>query len=319
MGRVLYNGLHWNNPPSLDPTYGAQPQYKAGQQFSSAFVVALGDISYTDPSGNVYSTSYNGWQDIVKYINTSTSRTSEVVIRLYWPQGNAMNGNPGQTLGQQFYSKIVKPAVVLGVHNFQVLNELNLEYSKYNNDPGGLAGDMYNIAYWIKHQAQIDGIGNVYLGFPGPGGDIGNPSNSGWASYWNNFAAIIKQTTDQGNAYNWLGVHTYEFSGNGLQTRMTAQYDDLVNRFINYPHRYTEYSIPVSQFGGNYQNRANDLKTAIKNFKTHVETKNPSGPDVYSLFYYIAFSSGGDDTTYNLVVDNNTTDLGPAQTLASAF
>lgn len=319
MGRVLYNGLHWNNPPTTDAN-GALPQYTSGQQFSAAFVLAEGDVTYSNPAGQVFSTSYNHWQDVVNQIKQiKNGRTGEIVIRIFWPQGAAMDGDPGQKLGQQFYSTIVAPAVSLGVTNFQVLNELNLEYTKYSSNPSGLAGDMYNIAYWIKHEAKINGIGNVYLGFPGPGGDTGNPSNAGWASYWNNFSSAIKQLTDQGNAYNWLGVHTYEFSGNGVQNRMIAQYDDLISRFPNYPHRYTEYSIDIGQFGGNYQNRANDLKTAIQNFRTHVQTKNPAGPDVYSLFYYLGYYTGGMDSVFNLVPDNNPNDLGPAQTLASAF
>lgn len=172
MGRVHYNGLHWN----VGGTGGdAKPQYTSGQQFSSAFVLAKGNITYAANTGRTYSTSYNGWQDVCSWLKNNTSRTGEIVLRLYWPAAtsstfNPMEGYPGASLGQQFYSQIVQPAIDLfGIRNFQVLNELNIEYEPYKTRTA-LRGDMYNIAWWIKHLAVQNNRGFVNLGFPGPGG-----------------------------------------------------------------------------------------------------------------------------------------------------
>ncbi len=322
MGTVYYNGLHWCNP--VGPS--SQPQYTAGQQFSSAVMLAVGNISYSGCA-----TGYNGWQEQCSWIRNNTGRTGEIILRLYWPSGSCIGSDPGQTLGTAFYNEIVQPAVVnFGIRNFQVLNELNVEYETYKSRQA-LAGDMYNIAYWIKHLAQQNNLGLVYLGFPGPGTlATQDPASSDWNAYWDTYAPYITQTTDQGNAYNWLAVHAYEYSASGLAGRMEGQYNSLVGKFPGYPHRYTEYGIPLDGAGycsplpcgdpNAYQARANDCSSAIATFRNYVQSQ--AGPDVYSVCYYIAYDSDagsqdGADTRYELVLDNN--NLGPAQTLAGTF
>lgn len=321
MGLMRYNGLHWDSPVGSTP----QSQYSAGQQFSMAFIIASATISFAGCSTQASS----AWQNQCTWINQNGTRTGEIVVRLYWPPNGCMDGDPGSTLGQAFYNQIVAPAIDnFGIRNFQVLNELNVEYES-SKSRQQLAGDMYNIAYWIKHLAVQNNKGLVYLGFPGPGGTSMNPSNADWANYWNAYKPIILQSTDQGNAYNWLGVHAYANNHTDLTNLMNSQYDSLIGIFPNYPHRWTEYGIPLD--GGGYcslpctnatafQNRANDCKTAIQSFKQHVE--GGSGPDVWAVCYYIAYDSnaaaqGNADTRYELVLNNS--NLGPAQTLAGAF
>ena len=311
MGRLHHNGLHWNSPVGSSP----QPQYTAGQQFASAFILAAGDISCC--GGLSFS---NGWQDQVSWIRQNTTRTGEIVLRLFWPAGNTLQGDPGQALGQAFYSAIVEPAIdQFGIRIFQVLNEMNLEY-ELDKPRSALAGDMANIAAWIKHEAQVHGRGGVSLGFPGPGGSPGDPADPEWNNYWNGYASAITHTTEQGPAYDWLAPHAYEFSGDGLANRMKAQYNSLAGKFPGRPHRCTEYSIPLEQFGGNFQDRATACRNAIRSLKSHVDSRN--GPDVPSVFYYLAFDSdapsqAGLDARYELVADN--TALEPAQILAGAF
>ncbi len=311
MGTLHHNGLHWNSPVASS----ARPQYTAGRQFASAFILAAGDISCC--GGQSFA---NGWQDQVNWILQNTSRTGEIVLRLFWPAGNTLQGDPGQELGQAFYHAIVQPAIdVFGIRIFQVLNEMNLEYEP-DKPRSALAGDMANIAFWIKHEAHVHGRGGVSLGFPGPGGDPGNPTHPGWNNYWNGYASAITNITEHGPAYDWLAPHAYEFSDAGLADRMKAQYDSLAGRFPGRPHRCTEYGIPLEQFRGSFHERAAACRNAIRSLKHHVESR--PGPDVPSVFYYLAFDSdapsqAGLDARYELVADN--ADLGPAQILADAF
>lgn len=294
--RVRFNGLHWSNPGST----AAGSVYKAGQQFAAAFVLALPDNG-------------NDWGGQIKWIKANTSRTNDIVIRLYWGQHTLPSA---QTLGTKFYNQIVKPAVeTYDVRNFQVLNEINLEYEA-DISRSQLVTYMDNLAAQIKGLAQQDGVGPVYLGFPGPGGDsrlgdkdITNPPKNlaGWNAFWDSYASAINKW------YDWLGVHTYEFSGSAIQSKMIAQYDSLAAKFPSKLQRYTEYGAPVSRWGGNYQSRANDLSNVLRGFKQHVEGL-AAGPDVWSVFYYIASPSG--DPDYELTQNG---DLGPASTLANTF
>lgn len=324
MGKVYFNGLHWNSP--VDGPYAGtpQPQYNAGNGFASAFIIAAGNISY----GNC-STAWNRWQDQCAWILQNGRRRSEIVLRLYWPAGNCMAGDPGPTLGQQFYYQIVEPAIdQFGIRNFQVLNELNIEYEPYKSRQQ-LGGDMFNIAWHIKHLSVTRNRGPVYLGFPGPGGDAANPATAAWHAYWDFYKTYITMGTEQGPAYNWLAVHAYEFSASGLYNRMKAQYDSLVSKLPQHPHRWTEYSIPLDVYCSlpctdptKFQQRANDCRSAVLSFKNYVDTRQPPGPDVWSVFYYLAYNSdagsqAGQDTRYELVLNNS--NLGPAQTLANAF
>jgi hypothetical protein len=331
MGRVYYNGLHWNSPVDSTP----QLQYAATPGFQSAFVVAQGEISF-----NNFVTHYNGWKDQCAWIQNH-GRTQEIVLRLYWPSADCqtgscpMAGDPGASLGQQFYNEIVQYAVDnFNIRNFQVLNELNIEY-ECCKPRAQLAGDMFNIAWHIKHLANQNNRGIVYLGFPGPGGDSAEPTNPDWNAYWDFYKTYITMGTDQGPAYNWLAVHAYDGSSQpvwGLQDRMNRQYDSLVSKLPQYPHRWTEYGIPMnyqnSPFGSppwhdpQYQDRAWYCRSAIQSFKIHVESKNPAGPDVWSVFYYIAYNSdaeaqGGLYGRLQLVEDDN--HLTPAGIMAAAF
>lgn len=326
MATLHYNGLHWSSP--LEDSNGnltSPPQYAAGQQFSMAFMLASATVSYAGCS----TTASTDWQTACSWIKQNGTRTGEIALRLYWPAGGCMDGDPGPTLGQAFYTYVVEPAIDnFGIRNFEVLNELNVEYEP-SKPRQQLAGDMYNIAWWIKHLVVQNNKGVVYLGFPGPGGSTMDPTSADWASYWNTYKPYILEQTDQGNAYNWLSVHAYEDNPAALTNMMNGQYDSLVGIFPNYPHRWTEYGIPLD--GGGYcslpcmnptayQNRANDCRTAVQGFKQHVAGR--SGPDVWAACYYIAYDSnagaqGGQDTRYELVLNNNT--LGPAQTMAGAF
>ncbi len=294
--RVFYNGLHWSNPGST----AAGLVYKAGQQFSAALVLALPDNG-------------NDWANQISWIKANTNRTGDIVIRLYWEQHILPDA---KTLGTKFYNQIIKTAVQqYGVRDFQVLNELNLEYEK-ELPRQQLATYMSNLATQIKELARQDGIGPVYLGFPGMGGDsrlgaadISDPSTNlvGWNNYWDSYANAIN------TGYDWIGVHTYEFSQSKIQNKMIAQYDNLATKFPAKMQRYTEYGGPVSRWEGNYFKRANELSNALKGFKSHVENQT-AGPDVRSVFYYIANPSN--DPEFELTQNG---ELGPAIILANAF
>jgi hypothetical protein len=293
---VRYNGLHWSNPGSSE----AGLVYKAGQQFSAALVLALPDNG-------------NDWQSQLSWIKANTNRTGDIVVRLYWEQNSLPDA---RTLGTKFYNQIVKVAVnQYAIRDFQVLNELNIEYEK-NIPRSQLAAYMSNLAAQIKGLAQQDGIGPIYLGFPGMGGDsrlgtadISDPSTNlaGWNAYWDSYASAINTW------YDWLGVHTYEFSQLKVQNKMIAQYDNLAVKFPLKLQRYTEYGGPVSRWGGSYQRRATELSNALKGFKSHVEALN-TGPDVQSVFYYIANPSN--DPEFELTQGH---DLAPAAILANTF
>lgn len=167
--RILYNGLHWNNGPSGNgPVSSAEPQYTAGQGFSAMMISASADITYSYPNPDpnapnktIFVTSgYNQWDTYCAWYQANAKRHGEIVVRLYWPTSsatmNALGGDPGPFLGNHFYDLIVKPAIVrFNIRNFQVLNELNVEYEQYKS-PSQIAGDMYNLAYWIKHRAAND-------------------------------------------------------------------------------------------------------------------------------------------------------------------
>ena len=158
--RVLYNGLHWDNGLSGNgPDSLAEPQYNAGQGFSAMTIPASADITYSYPNPDpnapnptIYVTSgYNQWDTYCRWYQATAKRQGEIVLRLYWLVSsatlNALGGDTGSFLGNQFYEKIVKPAIVrFNIRNFQVLNELNVEYEQYKS-PSQIAGDMYNIAY----------------------------------------------------------------------------------------------------------------------------------------------------------------------------
>jgi len=244
-----------------------------------------------------------------------------------------MAGDPGPTLGQGFYNEIINPAVVnYGIRNFQVLNELNIEYEGCGGKTRQqIGGDMYNIAYQIKTLAKRDNIGPVYLGFPGPGGAAADPASQAWKDYWDGYKYYLTLlVTDQGPAYNWLAVHCYETTPSPLDGRMRGQYLDLVGRITNYPMRWTEYGIPLdpnycSPLPCNDLNafllRADGCRDAIRSFKNWVETQGYSA-DVYSVFFYLAYNSdpqsqANQDTKFELVRDND--NLQPAVDLASAF
>ncbi len=252
-----------------------------------------------------------------------------------------MQGNCGPYLGEAFYNSIVKTAVQqYGIRNFQVLNELNREYEP-SKSRQFLGGDMYNIAWQIKHMAVNDGIGDVYLGFPGPGGPPGeyDPNSTDWNAYWDFYKYYITLGTDQGPAYNWLALHAYENSWPALAQRMKDQYDNLVSRIPNYPFRWTEYGIPLEVYcqfpctmpcydpgtcPTKFEQRANDCRSVILNVKSYVENRNPPGPDVWGVFNYIAYDSDlwaqdEVDTRYELVFDNSDSHSTPAQNLANAF
>ena len=320
MGTVKYNGLHWNNPQD-DTT--PRPQFKAGNQFSAAMVNAIGSIL-----SNGVSTSENNWKNVVSWLKSSElTRMQDIVLRLYWrgtgSDRGVLNGADISNLANQFYEQIVRPAIdTYGIRNFQVLNELNLEY---NTPPAQLAEDMYTLAYFIKQRANDEGRGWVYLGFPGPGGDVAdarNPVGSGWNAYWDNYTATItaaNRPTAQGPAYNWLGVHAYSSQWDWLRDIMIAQYNNLATRFPSLPLRYTEYSIPQIQGQVQHVNRAGACKNSILALKTHMDSKNPPGPDVYSVCYWIAFSSppNPNDPDYQLVP--NDSDVSAASLLAGAF
>ena len=156
--RVLYNGLHWDNGPSgFGPDTLAEPLYNAGQGFSAMTIPASADIthSYSNPNNPtqmiLVTSGYNKWDTYCTWYQATAKRQGEIVLRLYWPVSsatlNALGGDTGSFLGNQFYEKIVKPAIVrFNIRNFQVLNELNVEYEQYKS-PSQIAGDMYNIAY----------------------------------------------------------------------------------------------------------------------------------------------------------------------------
>ena len=72
-------------------------------------------------------------------------------------------------------------------------------------------------------------------------------------------------------------------------------YDDLVTRIPNFPHRYTEWSIPNTD-----ASRITDMVSALSQFRTQVTGR--AGVDVYALHAYIAYpsDSGAGGPPYNL-------------------
>lgn len=261
------------------------------------------------------STSQNRWQDVCSWINSSGNRHNEIVLRLYWPAGNTLQGDPGAALGQEFYNKIIKPAIQnYGIRNFQVLNELNVEYEPHYSR-SKIGGDMVNMAYRIKELAASEGMGAVYLGFPGPGGDALDGPN--FEKYWQDYRPYIKWSTPWGYAYNWLAVHSYP-TGQSLSDLMQYQYWWLNGNIGELPLRYTEYSIPI--VSGDYYARADQCRQAIINLRNYASDK--PWVDIWAVFYYLAFDSDAAaqdnvDGRYELVADNG--NLTPAQHLANAF
>lgn len=318
MANLYYNGLHWCSPVDNSRWQTPQPQYNAGQGFSSAFVVAGANM------GPYFGgqTFQNRWQDVCGWINTSGDRPNETVLRLFWGSGQTLAGDPGPTLGQDFYYHIVKPAVQnYGIRNFQVLNELNIEYESAGYSRSKLGGDMVNIAYRIKQLAASEGIGPIYLGFPGPGGTPDKLQGAVWEQYWLDYLPYIKWNTPWGYAYNWLAPHTYEFSSQGLYNVMSYQYWWLNANVGELPLRFTEYGIPIESIPNQDRySRANGYRQAILNLKNYAAGK--PWVDIYGVYCYLAYNSDagsqdGADGRYELVISNS--DLSPASHLAGAF
>ena len=237
-----------------------------------------------------------------RWIKNNARRTSETVLRLYWPCANT-NCNPdtpgpcnlpgtGPELADIYYDLIVDKAVRrFGIRNFQILNELNLEYEPTCGTRTIIGGYMYNVAYHLKRRAVQAGTYPIYLGFPGSGGSKFSDPN--WGPYWNDYKTFITRPLDfvADFAYNWLAVHVYGISEAECEQNLIGAYDDLRVRIPQYPHRYTEWSIP-----NDVPNRAAAMASALRGFRNHVLNQNDV--DVYALHAYISRisdpGSGGD-------------------------
>lgn len=322
MANVYRNGLHWCNPVTTSNNAIAQRVYNnidtsgnsVGPGFNAALIVA-------DTGKETVGGTSNEWNAAANWVYYNAKRPSEIVLRLYWPCMNTPTGKPpcnvgivgsycdlrgsGPELADIFYDNIVDTAVrAYSIRNFQVLNELNVEYEGTCGDRNTLSGFMYNLAYRLKRRAYDAGTYPIYLGFPGPGGATLAPGDSEWVAYWEAYKSTITHPLDFVNdyAYNWLAVHVYTSnpppSGvtweSQMEQRLKTAYDDLRFRIPNYPHRYTEWSIQNAD-----TTRITDMVTALGRFHNYVlGVTGTNAVDVYALH---AYSSRQTESTYNII------------------
>lgn len=234
MARAL-NGLHWQSPLQGMPN-GSQVQVNAGAGFGSVLILSHSDIP---PAGeqtardNIYWLEYN--------MRCQPAPMAErVIVRLYYPMGSLPPANDLAAL----WSAQLQWCQGQGVQHFQVLNELDEEYPAAYPD----ATYMSNLAVALRNHGMPGWP--LSLGFPGP--SLPTANNEGlWNAYWDRFASAVN------NHYNWLALHPYATTFQGLKDSAWSQATRARTRFPNRPQRFTEYGIPITgEPGGNHNTRA---------------------------------------------------------------
>lgn len=268
MARAL-NGLHWQSPLQSMPNR-AQTQVNAGVGFGSVLILSH---SGTPPTGepvardNIYWLEYN--------MRCQPAAMAErVIVRLYYPSGSLPSANDLAAL----WGAQLRWCQGQGVQHFQVLNELDLEYQNPYPD----ATYMSNLATALRSQGMAGWP--LSLGFPGPSLPTAN-DEARWNAYWDRFASAVN------NNYNWLALHPYATSLQGLKDSAWAQATRARTRFPNRPQRFCEYAIPLSgEPGGDHSRRATMYRDFINWLRSgwtdyvlaahvYIAADSPSWPD----------------------------------------
>jgi hypothetical protein len=100
----------------------------------------------------------------------------------------------------------------------------------------------------------------LWLGFPGPSGEVGWPGQSAWNSYWDTYEGII-----DAHYYNNLALHAYGTTfETGLKAYTWDAYEDIADRFPYHPQRFTEYGVSLQEgYGGDRNARAQDYAAYV--------------------------------------------------------
>lgn len=283
---VPLNGLHWQNPFDVNsPT--AREQVNQGSGFGSVLILSpAGPPGNPDPSEtNIYWLEYN------MKCRPGVSFNEAVIVRLFWPQGS-LPGDPASLASQ--WQPFIQWCQGQGVYNFQVLNELNIEYNGLLWNPTN-PNYMSGLAQALRQQNPSYPL---YLGFPGPGGVKNpqyniDPGSANWNTYWGDYASTINSWYDN------IALHAYAAPASGatlqsLKDSTYAQATDVRSRFPTRPQRFTEYGITIYNYPGgdtpqNRQQRANDYAGFLNWAR--------SGWNNYLLACHVFLAGGGSGFT----------------------
>ena len=298
MTRAL-NGLHWQSPVDLN-SLGSRAQVNACTVgFGSVLILSHswwnpgGAQDYSNSEANIY------WLERNRACNAGGASFNEVVItRLYYPQQGlpGFPSDPGQLAAQ--WGPFIQWCQGQGVYNFVVLNEPDLEY---NGQLWPVTADSQSYMTGLAQALRSQGLPGypVYLGFPGPSGNI-PPGGQYWAPYWTGYRDVIL------NNYNNLAPHIYGQSDTGLENAAAAAYADLTGWFPNFPIRYTEYGIPLNSpnLGGAPGNRV----VRAQMYGNFVNWVRANQPWVYACHAFVARNTPDFDTSpnYYTLYDNET-------------
>lgn len=191
-------GLHWQSPVTLDSAE-SRTQFKAGAGFGSVLILSPQDstaLNWNTPPNNLDPTATQ-----ISWLEDPNNRTCHPaggdpsanergIIRLYWPMAGTQQLQPNPADQAAKWQAFITWCQGQQTYNFVVLNEPDLEYSApgaspalwYPGSPGTVnAGYMHDLAAAVRSQ---NPNGTVYLGFPGPSGNITPLNNqANWDAY----------------------------------------------------------------------------------------------------------------------------------------
>ncbi len=256
------NGLHWQSPATIDST-GSRTQVNGGAGFGSAlFISPQSSTGSWSPSTDPAATQIY-WLEGNRRCSPGTPFYEVAVVRLFWPMSTQQQlpANPADLAAQ--WQAFITWCQGQGVYNFLVLNEPDLEYNGANGASPSLwnptnPGYMSALADALRQQNHSYPL---YLGFPGPSGNIAVGS-SDWSTYWSDYASTIT------NHYNNVSLHAYGTSLQSLKDRCYGEATDVRTRFSEFPQRFTEYGIPINSYPGgntpqNHVQRGNDYASFV--------------------------------------------------------
>ncbi|MGF1672894.1 MAG: hypothetical protein ACFCUV_04315 [Rivularia sp. (in: cyanobacteria)] len=225
------NGLHWHT--------GIVPAETTSVNAGAGF-------------GSV-TTLHTVGKDYIYWLSTQMKCASapveeRIIVRLYYPTGSPKDLPPADKLVANEWAEFIGWCQGIGINNFIVLNELDVEY------PGLDPNYMADLATQIR--AQSDQSKKVWLGFPGPSGNTPAGSEE-WNNYWNRYESVIN------NNYDNMALHAYGINLNDLKNNTKNQAEYVHTRFANKVQRFTEYGIELRHYKGDRSKRANDYASYV--------------------------------------------------------
>lgn len=275
------NGLHWQNPPAL--TSDAEAQMRAGGVgFGSTLILFIGDSSQptwnpsTDPTCQAITWLASPGNLNCDVRSKGVAFNEIVIVRLWYFQASQQQLPTDPEVLAARWGPFIRWCQTQGVSNFQVLNELNMEYDGSLGASPALwhpvnPGYMQQLATDLRAQGTPGQ--NLWLQFPGPGGNVNQAvlPPSDWDTYWSGYADTIN------NYYDGLALHVYPANasptpGQALIRATHANLEDVTSRFSTKYQRITEYGISIQNYGGdtpsNHAARGNDYAAFVNDLRS---------------------------------------------------